>query len=198
MNEQPLITLIATFGLIFAAEFADKSQLVCMTLTARFRPWPVFIGAACAFLILNTLAILFGAAIAHWIPESYIALVVTVLFLVFGIQALLNKDEDADEEVEIKSSRSIIMTALLLITIAEFGDKTQLAVVALASTFDPIAVYLGATLALITTSGLGVWVGHRLVKKFSVTRLHQASGVIFILIGLFSGYQAYQLLMLAE
>ena len=67
-----------------------------------------------------------------------------------------------------------------LITVAEFGDKTQLAVVALSSTSLPIAVWLGSKAALITTSALGVWAGRTILQRIPITFLHRISGVIFI------------------
>ena len=64
---------LSTFTLVALAEIGDKSQLVCMTLAARYRHWPVILGAATAFLILNTLAVLFGAGVAAWVPEQVYA-----------------------------------------------------------------------------------------------------------------------------
>ena len=88
----------AAFLLIALAEFGDKSQLVCMTLAARHRGLPVVLGAIAAFAILNLLAVLFGAAVAAWLPAWVITLAVAVLFAVFGISALRYEEEDEDEE----------------------------------------------------------------------------------------------------
>jgi len=57
-------TTVTSFALIFAAEFGDKSQLVCMILASRYRAWPVFFGAIAAFSLLNTLAVIFGALLS--------------------------------------------------------------------------------------------------------------------------------------
>lgn len=84
-----------TFGMIFLAELGDKSQLVCMTLAARHRRWPVLIGAVAAFVVLNSLAVVFGVGLAQWIPERVLAGVVALLFAVFGVLAL--RTEEADE-----------------------------------------------------------------------------------------------------
>jgi hypothetical protein len=62
-------TALTSFALIAAAEIGDKSQLVCMTLASRHRPMPVMLGALAAFAVLNTLAVVFGVAIATWLPE---------------------------------------------------------------------------------------------------------------------------------
>ena len=62
-------TFLASLVLIGMAEIGDKSQIVCMALASRHRHWPVLLGAVVAFLILNTLAVVFGAGIAAWVPE---------------------------------------------------------------------------------------------------------------------------------
>jgi putative Ca2+/H+ antiporter (TMEM165/GDT1 family) len=202
---QPLIDALSTgnlaktsatagtsFALIAAAEIGDKSQLVCMTLASRHRALPILLGAIFAFAFLNTLAVVFGVAIANWLPQYIVAATVALLFAAFGIHALrIEAEEDDDEEVVEKSGHSIFFTTFLLITVAEFGDKTQLAVVALSSTALPVAVWLGSTAALATTSALGVLAGRTILQKIPLTLLHRLSGVIFILLAGFAAYSAY-------
>jgi putative Ca2+/H+ antiporter (TMEM165/GDT1 family) len=180
-----------SFALIAAAEIGDKSQLVCMTLASRHRATPVMLGAVAAFALLNTLAVVFGVAIASWLPEYVVGATVAVLFAVFGIHALRTEDGDEDEELEEKSGHGIFFTTFLLLTMAEFGDKTQLAVVALSSTHAPVAVWLGATAALATTSALGILAGRTLLQKIPLTLLHRISGAFFLVLAVFAAYQAY-------
>lgn len=180
-----------SFALIAAAELGDKSQLVCMTLASRHRAMPVIWGAIAAFALLNTLAVVFGAAIAGWLPEYLVAAGVALLFAVFGLHALLNHDHDGDEEVVEKSGHGIFLTTFLLITVAEFGDKTQLAVVAFSSTALPLAVWLGSTLALTLTSALGVLAGRTVLQKIPLSLLHKVSGIIFLLLAGVAGYKSY-------
>ncbi len=188
------LTPIGTsYALIIAAEIGDKSQLVCMTLAARHRAMPVILGAIAAFALLNTLAVSFGLAIANWIPEYLVATVVTILFAVFGLHALLfNEEDDAEEQIQEKSGHNLFFTTFLLIAVAEFGDKTQLAVVALSTTALPAAIWIGSTLALVTTSILGVIAGRTLLKKIPLTLLHRLSGLFFIILAGFAGHQAYK------
>ncbi|SDB25890.1 Putative Ca2+/H+ antiporter, TMEM165/GDT1 family [Desulfonatronum thiosulfatophilum] len=183
-----------SFLLIFAAEMGDKSQLVCMVLAARHRALPVLAGSTAAFAILNALAVIFGVAIAGWIPETVVFGIVALLFLVFGIQALRIQEDVPQECKAPPSSQSIFLTTFMLIFMAEFGDKTQLAVVGLSSTSIPLAVWAGATLALITTSALGIWAGCTLLQRIPISLLHRISGVFFIVLALFAAYQTYQAL----
>lgn len=186
--------LLTSFTLIATAEIGDKSQLVCMTLASRNRAAPVLLGAVTAFVLLNSLAVIFGAAIALWLPPFVVAGAVALLFAAFGIHALRAKAEDELEELSPKSNHSVFFSTLLLITVAEFGDKTQLAVVALGSTADPIEIWLGATAALITTSAIGVIAGRTILQRLPLQLLHQISGAIFLILAIVAGYKAYFLI----
>jgi putative Ca2+/H+ antiporter (TMEM165/GDT1 family) len=174
----------ATYALIALAEFGDKSQLVCMTLAARHRGLPVVIGAVAAFAVLNLLAVLFGAAIAAWLPEWVVTLAVAVLFAFFGIQSLRFEEEEDDEEIEEKPGHGIVATTFLMIFVAEFGDKTQIAVAGMGSAAAPTATWVGATLALATTSVLGVYAGRRFLQQLPLHWIHRVSGVFFLLLAL--------------
>lgn len=188
----------SSFALIAAAEVGDKSQLVCMTLASRHRPAPVLWGAIAAFALLNTLAVIFGAAIASWLPEYAVAATVALLFAGFGLHALLNHNDDGeDAELVEKSGHGIFFTTFLLITVAEFGDKTQLAVVAFSSTASPLAVGLGSTLALVFTSALGVLAGRTVLQKIPLSLLHKASGLLFLVLAAVAAYKAYGSLLAA-
>ena len=172
----------ATFLLICLAEFGDKSQLVCMTLAARHRGLPVIAGAIAAFALLNLLAVLFGAAVAAWLPEWVITAAVALLFGVFGVLALRHEDEEDEEDVDEKPGKGVFATTFLLIFLAEFGDKTQIAVAGMGSTSDSLAVWTGATLALATTSLLGVIAGRKLLNRLPLGVIHRVSGVFFLLL----------------
>ncbi|MCU7873052.1 MAG: TMEM165/GDT1 family protein [Candidatus Thiodiazotropha sp. (ex Lucinoma borealis)] len=185
-----LTAAFSSFTLISLAEVGDKSQLVCMTLAARHRHWPVLMGATSAFLLLNSLAVVFGASIATWLPESVMAIIVAVLFGAFGIHALLYQGDEETEEVVERSGHGIFITTLLLILVAEFGDKTQIAVAGLAGSMAPLPVWIGATAALIMVSALGVWAGRTVLQRLSLSWLHRIGGGIFLLFALMAAWRA--------
>jgi putative Ca2+/H+ antiporter (TMEM165/GDT1 family) len=199
LNLPPLFiewfTPISTsYALIIAAEIGDKSQLVCMSLAARHRATPVILGAIAAFALLNTLAVMFGVAIANWVPDYIVASVVAILFALFGLHAVFFGEEDSEGEgLPEKSSHGIFLTTFLLITVAEFADKTQLAVVALSSTALPLAIWVGATLALATTTIIGVAVGRSLLNKMPLPILHKVGGLMFIALAGIAAYKAVSL-----
>jgi len=182
---------LSSFVFIALAEIGDKSQLVCMTLAARHRHWPVILGATAAFLILNALAVLFGAGVAAWMPERLTAGIIAVLFGAFGIHALLNQDDGKPEDVMEKPGHGIFFTTLLLILVAEFGDKTQIAVAGLAGSMAPLPVWLGATAALVMVSALGVWAGRTVLQRLPLFWVHRMSGGVFLLFALLAAWKAF-------
>ncbi len=182
---------VSSFTLIGLAEIGDKSQLVCMTLAARHRHWPVLLGAATAFFVLNALAVVFGAGVAAWVPERVTAVIVALLFGAFGIHALRTQDDDEAEEVVERPGHGIFFTTLLLILVAEFGDKTQIAVAGLAGSMAPLPVWIGATTALVVVSALGVWAGRTVLQRLPLHWLHRLSGGIFLVFALVAGWHAF-------
>ena len=181
---------LSTFALIALAEIGDKSQLVCVALAARHRHWPVILGAITAFLALNTLAVLFGAGVAAWVPERIMAGLVSLLFAAFGIHALYKQVDDESEDAVEMSGHGIFITTLVLIFVAEFGDKTQIAVAGLAGSFDPLPVWSSATAALVMVSILGVWAGRTVLQRLPLLWLHRISGAIFLLFAFLAAWRA--------
>jgi len=190
LRDSEFFALSATsYLLIVMAEIGDKSQLVCMILAARYRATPVIVGAALAFILLNTLAVVFGVALTELLPQKVIFATVAILFAAFAFHSFYAKPDQDDDNISILSNRNLLLSTFLLIIVAEIGDKTQLAVVALSSSSNPVAVWTGATLALFTTSALGVWAGRTILQKVPIKILHQISGVLFLLLAIFAGYK---------
>lgn len=188
--ERGWASLATTFGLVAVAEFGDKSQLVCMALAARHRHWPVLWGAVLAFALLNLMAVAFGAAAGSWLPPSLVALAVAVLFAGFGLRSLLAREDEEDETVREKTGHGIFVTTFLMIFLAEFGDKTQIAVAGLGAAEPPLPVWLGATLALAATSAIGIWAGRTVLQKIPQRTMHRAGGMLFLGFAVFAAFRA--------
>jgi putative Ca2+/H+ antiporter (TMEM165/GDT1 family) len=125
------------------------------------------------------------------LPEYVVSATVAILFAIFGIHALRADDDDDEEEIEEKSGHGIFFTTFVLLTVAEFGDKTQLAVVALSSVHVPAAVWLGATLALAATSAWELWRGAPSCKGFHWPCCTGSAAPSFWSSRWFAAYQAY-------
>ena len=191
----PLVDLAQTFLLILVAELGDKSMLACVALGARLRAGPVILGALLAFSGLNALGVLFGASVGAALPPALVAAVVAVMFLAFGAVTLLSHDDDDDEAPDAAQTtgRSALLTTMSLLFFAELGDKTQLAVAALASDHHPVAVWAGATAGLTFTSALGVWAGQTLLTRLPKRGLRLAAGGLFVAFGAVAAWRAWSL-----
>jgi putative Ca2+/H+ antiporter (TMEM165/GDT1 family) len=183
-------TTLSTFALIFLAEIGDKSQLVCVLLASRHRGIPVFLGASVAFMLLNILAVTVGAAASQAVPEWVLAILVALLFAFFGVKALLEQGDNG-EQVDELPGHGVFVVAFLMIFVAEFGDKTQLTVAALGAAANPIAVYIGATTALITTTLFGVLGGKWLTQRVSAVTLHRIGGIFFLAFAVWVMYDTF-------
>ncbi|MBC2698219.1 MAG: TMEM165/GDT1 family protein [ANME-2 cluster archaeon] len=127
---------LATFGLVALAEMGDKTQLIIIALSARYSRTHVFAGLMAAFIVLTALAVGLGEVVVAFIGPGIIGIVAGLLFILFGvITILMNDDGDDDDNGDVKNlgARSAFMTAFSLIALAELGDKTELAVIALSA-----------------------------------------------------------------
>ncbi len=186
-----LSVIVSSFSLVGLAEIGDKSQLVCMTLAARYRGWPVFWGAIAAFALLNALASVFGAVAVTWLPETLLSLVVAMVFALFGFQALRYRPESETGLSEAIPGHRLFISTLIMILVAEFGDKTQIAVVGMSVNWQPFAVWLGATLALVCVTALGVVLGKTLLQRLPVAMLHRLSGGVFLIFAVLAFWRAF-------
>lgn len=176
---------VVAFVLVGLAEIGDKSQLVCMSLAARYRPLPVLAGAALAFAALSAMAVLFGAAAAAWLPGWLIGLLVAVLFIAFGLHALRQgfRPGQTDGCDEPGGGRNAFLTTLAIIFVAEFGDKTQIATAGLGAAGHPTAVWAGATLGTTAVAGLAILAGSTILRRLPINLLHRLSGALFLALG---------------
>ena len=173
----------SAFTLLFIAELGDKTQFTAMTLATRYRPLPVAIGVCSAFLVLNVLAVVVGQVLFRYVPQRAVLVAAGLLFLVFAWNAWRASAADEDEVREV-DSRSAVMASFLMIFMAELGDKTQFALIALAaSSASPWSVFTGATLALWSVSLIGIFVGATLLARVPKAWIHLAAAALFAVFG---------------
>jgi putative Ca2+/H+ antiporter (TMEM165/GDT1 family) len=186
------IIIGSSFSLLFLAEMGDKSQLIAMTLACRFRALPVIVGVLGAFLVLNLLAVAVGGALFEWVPQRLVLLAAGALFLFFAFRSWRDAEEAEEADAEEKAfGRGALLTSFLMILLAEFGDKTQLAMVGLAAgTGAPGSVLVGGTLALWAVSLVGILVGGSLLRRISPVWMHRTAALLFLTFGLFAVWNA--------
>jgi putative Ca2+/H+ antiporter (TMEM165/GDT1 family) len=159
---------LTTFAVVFPAELPDKTALASLMLGSRYRPVYVFAGVAAAFAVHVALALVAGSLLAL-LPHRVLAGIVAVLFAAGAV--LLIRGRGEDEEVDEATKEipptfwRVATTSFLLILVAEFGDLTQIVTVNLAARYhDPLAVGLGALLALWAVAALAIAGGRGLLK----------------------------------
>ncbi|MCL7415723.1 MAG: TMEM165/GDT1 family protein [ANME-2 cluster archaeon] len=178
-----LTPALTTFGLIALAEMGDKTQLIAIALSTRYSRIHVFAGLIAAFVVLTALAVGVGEVVFAFIGPHIIGIVAGLLFILFGLITILMDDDD-DGDIKNSGGRSAFMTAFSLIALAELGDKTEIAVIALSAQYHaPILVFLGAVLGLGLVSALGVAIGGKLQTIVPMEKLRIGSGILFLVFG---------------
>jgi putative Ca2+/H+ antiporter (TMEM165/GDT1 family) len=180
------VPFAAAFVIIFLAELGDKTQLVTISFASKYPHVPVFWGVFLGMGMVTVLGVLVGTILFEYIPIFYIKILSGAIFIIFGIWTLkeaLGKEEDEEEVKEIEKKK-VFSTTFILISIAEFGDKTQFMVIALSAQYgEPVMVFLGAILAFALIVGIGVFVGKKLSEKIKIKYIELGSGILFIVIG---------------
>ena len=174
---------LATSTLLVAlAEIGDKTQLLSFVLAARFRqPRPIILGILLATLVNHALAGAVGNWLANQIPDHYLIWGVGLLFVVFGLWTLISDSLDDDTKFY---AGGAFLTSLIAFFLAEMGDKTQVATIALAARFDALAwVVAGTTLGMMLANVPAVLVGQKLADKLPLHAIRIGTAVVFILTG---------------
>jgi len=181
------------FGVVFLAELPDKTALAGLMLGTRYRASYVFAGVAAAFVVHVSLAIAAGSVLTL-LPHRWVQGVVGLLFLAGAAMLLLKKD-DEEEDVREPADHSFWKVAgsgFMLILVAEFGDLTQIMTANLAARYDdPVAVGLGAVLALWAVAGLGIFGGRLLMKRVRLALITRVAAVVMLVLAGLSLYEAF-------
>jgi len=174
--------LIST-GVVALAEIGDKTQLLAFILAARFRrPWPIVLGILLATLFNHGLAGALGSWITAQLSPQSLRWLLGGAFLAMAAWVLI---PDRFDEGEVASSRfGVFGTTLLAFFMAEMGDKTQIATVALAAQYQSlIAVVLGTTLGMMLANVPAVLLGERIAQRLPVRLVHGIAAALFAALG---------------
>ncbi len=176
-----LVALAASFFLIFIAEMGDKTQLVALSFATRYKPWKVLFGITLATLLVFLVSSLIGTQLARFVPMKVLKIVVGLCFIGFGLWTLRG---DKVEEDGRKSKFGPVITVAITFFLAEMGDKTQLATLALAARYNAfVAVWMGSTLGMVIADGLAILVGVIAGKKLPEHVIRYVSATIFMIAG---------------
>jgi putative Ca2+/H+ antiporter (TMEM165/GDT1 family) len=190
-----LDVIVAVFPIIFIGELPDKTMFASLVLSTRGRPLRVWLGAAAAFALHVVIAVTIGVALFHLLPHRALEIIVAVMFALGAVLALREAiKERKDEEIvekEVASQRQVIVTAFLVIFLAEWGDLTQILTANLAAHYhDPLPVALGALLALWAVAGLAVVSGQSLLRVVNVATLRIVTAVVLFALAGWAAWEA--------
>lgn len=191
-----MILFLKIFFTEFIAEMGDKTQLMLIALTSKYKLRDIICGTAIAILVLNGLAVLAGGLVSELIPEWLIKMIAAFAFLYFAASTIAG-----DEEEEEEGSRSKIQFAPLAVFctffVAELGDKTQLTAITFGANEGMSAafvVWIGCSLGLFAADILGMLVGYLLKSKTPEGLLNTLAFVIFSVFGVYTFYQGLKLI----
>jgi putative Ca2+/H+ antiporter (TMEM165/GDT1 family) len=181
---------LSTFAVVSLAEFGDKTQIALVTLSTRHRLRSVFVGALLALALVGGVSTLVGGAIAPFISAFWIGLVAGISFIIFGAYTLLSKE---GKIVKIKEHSKTVTTSFLLIAVLELGDKTQLAIVALAAEYNaPIQVFVGMMLSFALLTALSVVFGKIISRYISARYIRIGASLVFFVFGVLFLFEAFR------
>lgn len=174
--------IVITFLTVFVAEIGDKSQLMTISLASKYDSKNVFAGIFSGIAIITLLAVGLGTLLFEYIPILYVKIIASLIFIIFGLYTLFFEDEvkvDIDEK-----NNGVLWTSFLFSVLAELGDKTQLAVIALTARYaSPIAVLVGALIGMGTIIGIGVILGSKLGNIVRSKKINLIAGGLFVVLG---------------
>ena len=174
-----LDAILTSLGLVFVAELGDKTQILALLLAARLRqPWTILGGMVLAVAANHLLAGGIGIALAQRMSPQHLRWVLALAFLAMAAWLLI--PDKVDTPRHHPRERNVFLTALAAFFLAEMGDKTQIATVALAARFHSLAlVMVGSTLGILAADAPVIWFGERITRRLPGVQLRRISAALF-------------------
>jgi putative Ca2+/H+ antiporter (TMEM165/GDT1 family) len=173
---------VSSFALVALSEMGDKTQLLAFSLATRFRrPWVVMAGILAATVLNHALASSAGTWVSVHVAPRAMSGILAATFIAFGLWTL--KPDTLDERGG-PDRFGPLLTTTVLFFLAEMGDKTQLATVALAARYRSVVVVTaGTTLGMLAADGLAVFLGERFASSVPMRWLRYAAAAGFFAFG---------------
>lgn len=185
--------LIST-AIVALAEMGDKTQLLALLLAARFRkPLPILLAILAATLINHGLSAALGQWITTILSPEILRWILALGFIGMAIWMLIpDQLDDENESINKWQKYGVFGATFILFFLAEIGDKTQIATVALAARFDSVLwVIMGTTVGMMIANAPAVFIGNKMAEKLPVSLIHKIGALIFLIIGVSTLLQYY-------
>jgi Ca2+/H+ antiporter, TMEM165/GDT1 family len=176
-------SLFVSTGVVALAEIGDKTQLLAFLLAARFKkPLPIILGILAATVVNHGLAGALGAWIVATLSPQVLRWGLGLSFLAMAAWTLI--PDKIEEETQIASRLGVFGATLVTFFLAEMGDKTQIATVAMAAHYaQPLLVVVGTTLGMLIADVPAVFVGDKLASKIPMKLVHSIAALLFAALG---------------
>jgi len=179
-----LAALGAAFALVALSELGDKTQLAVVSLASRHSRRAVLLGAILAEVVMAAVAVTVGVALWLTVPVLWIQVASGLAFLAIGAYLLWRRGETEGKAVPAMDERKAFASTFALVALGELGDKTQLAIIALAASLAaPGEVFVGASLAMALMMGIAVVIGDRLARFLKPKTLRLVGAALFLFAG---------------
>jgi putative Ca2+/H+ antiporter (TMEM165/GDT1 family) len=179
------------FPLVFLGELPDKTMFANLVLATRGHPGRVWLGAAAAFVVHASIAVTVGVALFDVLPRRALSAVVAGLFLAGAAYAWWEAVRGEGRVEVTPSGRGAVVTAFVVIFLAEWGDLTQIVTADLAAKYhSPFSVATGAILALWAAAGVAVLGGQALARLVKVATIRRVTAAVLVVLAGFSLWSA--------
>ena len=192
-----MLLFLKVFFTEFIAEMGDKTQLMLIALTSKYKLRDIILGTAAAILVLNGLAVLAGGLISEFVPDWLIKTIAALAFLYFATSTIAGDDDDEEEEGGKTKIKFAPLAVFCTFFVAELGDKTQLTAITFGANEGMSAaliVWIGCSLGLFAADILGMLVGYLLKSKTPDGLLNTLAFAIFSIFGVYTLYQGLKLI----
>lgn len=179
-----LTTIFLSTGVVALAEMGDKTQLLAFLLAARFKkPVPIILGILLATIVNHGFAGALGAWITTLLSPNALGWILGISFIAMAIWTL-KPDEMEEDEAKIAGRFGVFGATTITFFLAEMGDKTQIATVALAANYSSVLlVVIGTTLGMMIADIPAVFIGTKFAQKVSMKLVHGIAAVVFAALG---------------
>ena len=179
-----LHSILVSTGIVTLAEMGDKTQLLAFLLAAKYKkPVPIILGILFATILNHGLAGLLGLWITQILSPEILRWVLGLSFIAMALWTLV-PDKIEDEEASFGVKSGVFITTLVTFFLAEMGDKTQVATIAMAAHYpSPIMVVIGTTLGMMIADVPAVFLGNSFAKKLPLKLIHAIAAGIFFVMG---------------
>ncbi len=180
-------TILLSTGVVALAEMGDKTQLLAFLLAARFKkPLPIILGILVATIVNHGFAGALGAWITTLLTPTALGWILGISFIAMAIWILI-PDKIEEDEASIAGRFGVFGATTITFFLAEMGDKTQIATVALAAHYSSVIfVVIGTTLGMMIADVPAVFIGTKFAQKVSMKLVHGISAAVFAILGIIS------------